>query len=165
MDIVLGPGAAVGEGHAQGVEFLAEPTDADAEKDAATGHVVQGGDLFGADEWIMLWQDQDPGGEFDGAGSRGGVGHPDQWIGQHEVALAARDPAIARIRIRRLVAFWYNSVFDGPGGLEARRLGCLNKFDGVDGVGIAAGVAIADAKFHGALPDRGDSSTVAFWRG
>ena len=77
------------------VELLLEPADADAEQDAAVRHVVERGDLLGDDDRIVLRQDQDAGGQLDAGCRRGDIGHPDQRIGQQEVALAAGQAAIA----------------------------------------------------------------------
>ncbi len=88
---------------------------------------------------------------------RGDVGHPDQRIGQQEVALAAWQAAVGRIRIGRLVAARDDGVFDRPGEFEARGLGRLQQFDRSRRINVAAGVAVTKAEFHDGVAPWGDA--------
>lgn len=72
-------------------------------------------------------------------------------IGHSAEARGTRLPTLLPLLLSRLVTSRYDSVFHGPGGLEAGGLGGLDQLDGADRVDIAAGVAVADAKFHGGL--------------
>jgi hypothetical protein len=77
--------------------------------------MVERCDLFGDDDRIMLRQDQNAGGQLDARRRRRNVCHPDQGIGQQEIAIATRQPSIGCIRIRRLIAAWDHRVLDCPG--------------------------------------------------
>ena len=47
LDVVIVPGATVGKGHAERIEFFLEPPDADAEHHSPAAQRVECGDLFG----------------------------------------------------------------------------------------------------------------------
>ena len=141
------------------VELLLQPADADAEQDAAVRHVVERGDLLGDDDRIVLRQDQDAGGKLYAGGRRGDVGHPDQWIGQQEVALAAGQAAVGCVRIGRLVAARDDGVFHRPRRFKSRGFGRLHQFDRARRIDVAAGVAIAESEFHDGLVPVRDGGT------
>ena len=147
-DVLLGAPAALGEGDAERIEFFPQPADADAEDHPAAGEVVQGGDLLGAQHRVVFRQDQDAGGEFDPRGGGGDIGHPDQRVGDAEGTLAPGHAAVLGVGVGGAVVVRDDHVFHGPGGFEAGGFGRLEQGDGLARVGVAAGVAVAQAEFH-----------------
>ena len=60
--------------------FLAEPAGADAEDEPASRIVVQGGDLLGQVQGIVLGDQADASAQFQGCGGCGGKGQADEWV-------------------------------------------------------------------------------------
>ena len=77
------------ERHAERVELLFQPADADAELDASAREAVERRELLGEDERVALRQDQDPGREADARRRGRDVREPDERVGDGNV-LAAR---------------------------------------------------------------------------
>lgn len=69
---LVGPGAALGDRHADGVELAAElAADADADADPATGPGVEVGKLLGHDHRVVQRQQEDGGADPHAFGPRG----------------------------------------------------------------------------------------------
>ncbi len=85
-DVLIGAAAAILERHPCRVELLLRPADAGAQQHASARHRIERGDLPGADHRIVLRQNQDSGGKADVRRCGGDILHPDQRVGQHEIA-------------------------------------------------------------------------------
>ena len=121
-------GAALLERHADRLELLLEPADADAELDAAAAHVVERRHLLGQHERIAQRQDDDAGHEAQPGRDGGHRRHPDQRIGQG-AAWPAGQPAARRVGIDRGVFVREDDVVDGDDGVEACRFRKLDHAD------------------------------------
>ena len=69
LDVVVVAATAIGERHAERIELLTQPTDADAEDHPAAAQRVDRRDLLGGDQRVALRQDQDAGGQLDPSAS------------------------------------------------------------------------------------------------
>ena len=162
MHIIVRARAPVLEGHrrARRTPSRSQPTPMPSSFRPAR-HRVQGGDLLGGDDGIVLRQDQDGGAEADALRMRRRPGHPDQRVRHDEFRLVAGHPAAGRIGVGGPVSLRHHGVLDGPGGFKPRRLAGLQQGYRLRRVGVASGIAIAQCEFSSVpSPFRSSSSMV-----
>ena len=111
-------------GHAEGVELLLQPADADAELDPPARQVVEGGQLLGQHDRVALREDEDAGGEAERRRDRGDVGQPDQRVRDGRRRHRRHLP-VGAVRVGGRVVVGVDDVLDGPDRLEAGGLGAL----------------------------------------
>src|SRR5579875_1940207 len=132
---------------AERVEFLLEPSRADAEDHPAVREHVERGDLLGGIERMALRENQDAGRELDLRGDRRDKGERNQRIGNRNV-LAAGNLAALRIGIGRLVALRDDDMFDRPERFDAALLRRDRQMRKQVGIAERAGIDEQQAYLH-----------------
>ena len=144
-EVVVGAGAPVGHGHADGGHLGLEVAGADAEQEPPAGQHVEGGGLLGEDERVPLREDDDPGGEQQ---PLGGGGH------EAEVHERVEDRVLRLHRRRRHPWARHHDVLAGPDRVEAELLGEPSDGDRVVRAVGRTRVDAEHAELHGGGPYR-----------
>ena len=150
LDILLGAGGSPLPRHAEHLELLLEPTDADAELQATTREVVQGGDFLRIRHGVAFGKQGDTGREAEFGRGGGDEGQPNQRIGDRVVARPGH-LAVGRVRVGRLVSLRVHDMLDRPDRVEPGCLGGLAEHGGAGSTGERAGVGVSDSELHGGL--------------
>jgi hypothetical protein len=146
-DVLVRTLAAALEGHAEGIELLLEPADADAEIDAPAAEQVQGRHLLRQHQRVAQRQDEHAGHEPQARRRRSHPGHPDQRIGDRRGRVAGQ-PAARGIGVSRLVVEREDDVVDGDHRVKANVLGQPRDAARVLGIGERV-VAEMQGELHG----------------
>ena len=114
--------------HAEGVELLLHPADAEPQLDASAGEAIERRQFLGQHHGIALGDDEDAGAETQRRCRRGGERQPDQWVGDRRLRFR-RDLAVDGVRVPRLDGGGEDDVLPTPHRLEAGRLGATAQVD------------------------------------
>ncbi len=152
-DVLLGAGAAPGEGDADDVELLFEPAHADTESQSALREHVEGGAGLGEHHGIPFGKDQDSRADVERRGVCRGPGQPHDRIGDRG-GLTAGHAAGFAVGIGRFVAGGDDHVFDGPHRLEAGRFCGPGDGRGAGRGGVRTGVGVHESEIHVGSPFR-----------
>ena len=144
---------AAGERHADGLELLAQPADAQPQHQAPARQVIDRRCPLGEVQRAGLRENVDARAEPQPGRRRGDEGQGDEGVDDRRVRLE-RQFAVRVVRIDRGVRRGNDDVLRGPDRLVAQRLGVLHEGQDDVRVGELAQVDRNDPEFHGRLSRR-----------
>ncbi len=134
--------------HAEHLELLAHPADADAEDHPPLRQGVERGDRLGRVHRRAVAEDQHGRGELDPLGAAGDEEHRADRVQPRHVHRRG-ERAVVGVRVTRGDVLRPGDVVAHPAGVEAERLGVLGELDQVRSCRLASEVREVDAPIHG----------------
>jgi hypothetical protein len=116
------------------LDLLAHPAESEADPQPAGAQLVQCGQSLGEDDWMVVGQYEDVGGQAEPGGQRGQVGEQVQRIGQRAV-VGQRRAAGRRVGVPAGGIPDHHGVFDDREVIEPEALGVLGEVAYPGGVG------------------------------
>ena len=147
LELLVGPLAAVVVGHAEDLELLAHPPDADAEDHTPLRQVVEGGDRLGREHRRSVAEDQHRRAEPERLGAPGDEEQRADRVEPGHVDRRGERPVVG-VRVPRRDGARPRHVVADPAGVDAELLGVLGELDQRGAGCLAAELREVDAPIH-----------------